>query len=41
VAEGARPGVAHLLPAYLFDLEGGWTDVQAVVAVPERWLTRP
>jgi hypothetical protein len=30
------------VPAYLFDLEGGgWTDVQAVVAVPERYLTRP
>ena len=40
-AEGGRPAVAYLLPAYLFDLEGGWTDVQAVVAVPERYMTRP
>jgi hypothetical protein len=41
-AEGGTPDVAYLLPAYLFDLEGGgWTDVQAVVAVPERYLTRP
>ena len=31
--------VAYLLPAYLFDLEGGWTDVQAVIAVPARYLT--
>jgi hypothetical protein len=39
-----RPGraadVAYLLPAYLFDLEGGWTDVRAVIAVPSRYLTR-
>jgi hypothetical protein len=36
-----RPAeVAYLLPAYLFDLEGGWTDVQAVIAVPARYLTR-
>jgi hypothetical protein len=39
-----RPGraaaVAYLLPAYLFDLEGGWTDVRAVIAVPTRYLTR-
>jgi hypothetical protein len=38
-AEGGTPDVAYLLPAYLFDLEGGWTDVQAVVTVPERYLT--
>ena len=39
---GGRPGgVAYLLPAYLFDLEGGWTDVRAIVAVQERYLTRP
>ena len=25
--------------AYLFDLQGGWTDVRAVPAVPERYLT--
>jgi hypothetical protein len=36
-----RPGVAYLLPAYLFDLEGGWTDVRAIIAVPDRYLTRP
>jgi hypothetical protein len=42
VAKGSRPAeVAFLLPAYLFDLEGGWTDVQAVVAVQDRYLTRP
>jgi hypothetical protein len=39
-----RPGrpadVAYLLPAYLFDLQGGWTDVRAVIAVPSRYLTR-
>jgi hypothetical protein len=40
VAGGNRPGLAYLLPAYLFDLEGGWTDVRAVVAVPDRYLTR-
>jgi len=38
---GARPGVAYLLPAYLFDLRGGWSPVRAVVAVPDRYLTRP
>jgi hypothetical protein len=42
VAEGGgKPDVAYLLPAYLFDLEGGWTDVRAVIAVPERYLARP
>jgi hypothetical protein len=42
LAEGRRPaGVAYLLPAYLFDLEGGWTDVRAIIAVPDRYLTRP
>jgi hypothetical protein len=41
LATGDRPaGVAYLLPAYLFDLEGGWTEVRAVLAVPERYLTR-
>jgi hypothetical protein len=39
--KGNRPAeVAFLLPAYLFDLEGGWTDVRAVIAVPARYLTR-
>jgi hypothetical protein len=33
--------VAYLLPAYVFDLEGGWTDVRTVIAVPSRYLTRP
>jgi hypothetical protein len=33
--------VAYLLPAYLFDLEDGWSPVRAVVAVPDRYLTRP
>jgi hypothetical protein len=42
VATGQRPAsLAYLLPAYLFELEGGWTDVRAVIAVPERYLTRP
>jgi hypothetical protein len=40
VATDDRPATAYLLPAYLFDLEGGWTDVRAVLAVPERYLTR-
>jgi len=40
-AGGARPAVAYLLPAYLFDLQGGWSPVRAVVAVPDRYLTRP
>ena len=37
----ARPDAAYLLPAYLFDLEGGWSPVRAVIAVPDRYLTRP
>jgi hypothetical protein len=42
VAKGGHPAdVAYLLPAYLFDLEGGWTDVRPVVAVQDRYLTRP
>jgi hypothetical protein len=41
VANGNRPGLAYLLPAYLFDLEGGWTEVRAIIAVPDRYLTRP
>ena len=42
VAEGGgKPDVAYLLPAYLFDLEGGWSDVRAIIAVPDRYLTRP
>jgi hypothetical protein len=40
-AGDARPAVAYLLPAYLFDLRGGWSPVRAVVAVPDRYLTRP
>jgi hypothetical protein len=41
VATEDRPAkVAYLLPAYLFELKGGWTDVRAVLAVPERYLTR-
>jgi hypothetical protein len=40
-AGAGRPDVAYLLPAYLFDLEGGWSPVRAVVAVPDRYLTRP
>jgi hypothetical protein len=38
---GARPDVAYLLPAYLFDLHGGWAPMRAVVAVQDRYLTRP
>jgi hypothetical protein len=42
VPGGSRPaGAAFLLPAYLFDLEGGWTDVQSVVAVQDRYLSPP
>jgi len=42
VPKGSRPAdVAFLLPAYLFDLEGGWTDIQSVVAVQDRYLTPP
>jgi hypothetical protein len=40
LAGGNRPSLDYLLPAYLFDLEGGWTDVRAVIAVPDRYLTR-
>jgi hypothetical protein len=38
---GGRPAVAYLLPAYLFDLQGGWSPVRAVAAVPARYLTQP
>jgi hypothetical protein len=39
-ARDRRPAeVAYLLPAYLFDLQGGWTDVRSVVAVQDRYLT--
>jgi hypothetical protein len=42
MARGAgKPDVAYLLPAYLFDPKGGWTDMRAVIAVPDRYLTRP
>jgi hypothetical protein len=41
LAKGERPAdQAWLLPAYLFDLKGGWTDTRPVLAVPERYLTR-
>jgi hypothetical protein len=41
LAKGERPaGLAYLLPAYLFDLEGGWTDTRPVLAVPDRYRTR-
>ena len=39
--DGGKPDVAYLLPAYLFDLKGGWTDTRAIIAVPDRYLTRP
>jgi hypothetical protein len=40
-AKGERPAaLAYLLPAYLFDLEGGWTDTRPVLAVPDRYLSR-
>jgi hypothetical protein len=40
VARDSRPAeVAYLLPAYLFDLQGGFTDVRSVVAVQDRYLT--
>ena len=38
---GGKPDVAYLLPAYLFDLKGGWTDTRAIIAVPDRYRTRP
>jgi hypothetical protein len=38
VPRADRPaGVAFLLPAYLFDVEGGWTEVRSVVAVQDRY----
>ena len=40
-AGGARPGVAYLLPAYLFDLQGGWAPTRAVAAVQDRYLRAP
>jgi hypothetical protein len=41
VAMGTRPAHGgYLLPAYLFDLEGGWTGVRAIIAVQDRYLTR-
>jgi hypothetical protein len=41
LAKGERPAdQAWLLPAYLFDLEGGWTDTRPVLAVPDRYLRR-
>jgi hypothetical protein len=41
VAKGNRPAdVAYLLPAHLFDLDGGWTDVRPVIAVQDRYLTQ-
>ena len=41
LAKGKRPAdLAYLLPAYLFDLKGGWTDTRPVLAVPDRYLTR-
>jgi hypothetical protein len=37
--KGGRPvEEAFLLPAYLFQVEGGWTDVRSVVAVQDRYL---
>ena len=37
---GGRPvEEAYLLPAYLFQVEGGWTDVHSVVAVQDRYLS--
>jgi hypothetical protein len=39
VGTGGRPADAGwLLPAHLFDLRGGWTDVRAIIAVPDRYL---
>jgi hypothetical protein len=39
---GDRPArVGFLLPAYLFELEGGWTEVRSVIAVQDRYLTKP
>ena len=34
-------GAAYLLPAYLFDVEGGRTEVRSVIAVQDRYLAPP
>jgi hypothetical protein len=40
--KGGRPvEEAFLLPAYLFQVEGGWTDVRSVVAIQDRYLSAP
>jgi hypothetical protein len=40
--QGGRPvEEAFLLPAYLFQVEGAWTDVRSVVAVQDRYLSAP
>ena len=40
--KGNRPAaVAYLLPAYLFEVEGDWLGVRAVIAVQDRYLTAP
>jgi hypothetical protein len=42
VPRANRPaGAAYLLPAYLFDVEGGWTEVRSVIAVQDRYLAPP
>jgi hypothetical protein len=34
-------GTAYLLPAYLFDVEGGFGEVRSVIAVQDRYLAPP
>jgi hypothetical protein len=42
VAKANRPaGTAYLLPAYLFDVEGGFGEVRSVIAVQDRYLAPP
>jgi hypothetical protein len=42
VPKGNRPAAtAYLLPAYLFDVEGGFGDVRSVIAVQDRYLAPP
>jgi hypothetical protein len=42
VAKSGRPAdLGYLLPAYLFEVEGGWSDVRPILAVQDRYLTRP
>jgi hypothetical protein len=42
VPKASRPaGTSYLLPAYLFDVEGGFGEVRSVIAVQDRYLAPP